>query len=99
MTFKELEFKKVKELLSPYMELKYMGECITGSLNGYTLFTYCGEHNMSVHYMTNFTNDWDYTICKSYFEVQHLLHKIKETFLEVKFPGYHNKLKRMQDDF
>lgn len=99
MTFKELELKKVKELLSPYMEFKYKDGWILGRLKSYTLFTYFNEHNMSVHFMADFnTLDWEYKVCKSYFDVLRMLPKIKETFLEIKYPGYHEKLKRIQDD-
>ena len=100
MTFKELEWKKVKELLSPYMEFKLKDTWITGSFNSYTLFTHFGK-NMSVHYISNINDldwDWTYQTCKSYFDVLRLLPKIKETFLELKHPGYHEKLKRIQDD-
>lgn len=105
MTFKELEWKKVKELLSPYMEFKLQDGWIIGSVNScmagncsYTLFTHFGK-NMSVHFMTDFnTFDWDYEVCMNYFDVLHMLPKIKETFLELKHPGYHEKLKRIQDD-
>lgn len=107
MTFKELEWKKVKDLLSPYMVFKNQGGWIIGYLNhhsvgnfNYTLFTYFYEHNMTVHFITDFNElTWDYEICKSYFDVLRLLPKVKETYLEVKFPGYHEKLKGIQDDF
>lgn len=104
MTFKELELKKVKELLNPYMEFKLQDGWLMGRLYGvgncsYTLFSYFGEHNMCVHFITDFnTLDWDYEKCKNYFDVLHLLPKLKETFLEIKHPGYHDKLKRIQDD-
>ena len=63
------------------------------------MFTYFSEHNMSVHFMTDFNSiDWDYKVCKNYFDVLRLLPKIKETFLEIKYPGYNAKLKRIQDD-
>lgn len=100
MTFKELELKKIKELLSPFMNFNLHGGWIIGSFKSYTLFTYFSEHNMSVHFMSYFnTLDWEYKVCKSYFDVLRMLPKIKETFLEIKFPGYHKKLKRIQDDF
>ena len=101
MTFKKLELKKVKELLSPYMEFKYKDGWILGRLNSFTMFTYFGEHNMCVHYFSDFIYppSWDYEICKNFSDVLHLLPKIKETFLEIKYPGYHAKLKRIQNDF
>ena len=100
MTFKELELKKVKELISPYMEFSNNCGWIRGSLNGFTLFSYFSEHNMSVHFMRDFNNnDWTFEVCKNYFDVLHLLPKIKDTFLEIKFPGYHDKLKRIKNDF
>ena len=100
MTFKELELKKVKELISPYMKFGLKDGWIRGSLNGFTLFSYFSEHNMSVHFMRDFiTFDWTYEECKNYFDVLRMLPKIKETFLEIKFPGYHDKLKRIQNDF
>lgn len=107
MTFKELEWKKVKDLLSPYMVFKYKDGWIIGKLNyhlsgqfSYTMFTYFGEHNMCVHFITDFNGlQWDYEVCKNYYDVLRLLPKIKETYLEVKFPGYHEKLKGIQDDF
>jgi len=99
MTFKELEWKKVKDLLSPYMEFSFSDVWIRGRLNGFTLFTYFGEHNMSVHFIIDFNKiDWDYEVCKNYYDVLRLLPKVKETYLELKFPGYHEKLKRIQDD-
>lgn len=103
MTFKELEWKKVRELVSPYVKWEYQNGWINGTLRRYTLFTYFCEHSMCVHYITDFSNpeegyDWDYETCTNYFEVVRLLPKIKETFLEVKHPGYHQKLKRIQDD-
>lgn len=99
MTFKELEWKKVKELISPYMVFHQHGGWITGTFNSYAMFTYFSEHNMSVHFMRDFNSlDWTYEVCKNYFDVLRLLPKIKETFLEIKFPGYHAKLKRIQDD-
>lgn len=99
MTFKELEWKKVKDLLSPYMEFSLQFGWINGRLKSYTLFTYFRDRNMCVHFITDFnTLDWDYEVCKNYFDVLRLLPKIKETFLEIKFPGYHDKLKRIQDD-
>lgn len=100
MTFKELELKKVIELLSPYMDITYRDGWVQGNLNEFTMFTYFGPHNMCVHHFANFLNpSWEYTECKSYFDVLRVLPKVKETYLEVKFPGYHNKLKRIQDDF
>lgn len=100
MTSKQLEWKKVKELLSPYMEFSLKDGWIRGSLKGFTLFSYFSEHNMSVHFIRDFnTLDWDYETCKNYFDVRRLLPKIKETFLEIKFSGYHYKLKRIQNDF
>lgn len=101
MTSKELELNKVKDLLSPYMEFKYKDGWVHGRLNNFTLFTYFGEHNMAVHYIIDFHNeklDWDYEPCKNFFDVNRLLPKIKETFLELKHPGYHAKLMRIQDD-
>lgn len=102
MTFKELEWKKVIELLSPYMDLKYNDGWVQGYLNEFTMFTYFGD-NMCVHYISDVNSegqyDWTYTECKNFFDVLRLVSKLKETFLEVKFPGYHNKLKRIQDDF
>ncbi len=100
MTFKELEWKKVKELLRPYMEFSNQGGWINGRLKGFTLFSYFSEHNMSVHFIADFnTLDWDYEVCKNYFDVLRLLPKLKDTLLEIKFPGYHNKLKGIQNDF
>jgi hypothetical protein len=105
MTFKELEWKKVKDLLSPYMEFKTQGGWIIGHLNhsisnyNYTMFTYFGEHIMGVNYIKDFNElGWDFEVCKNFFDVRRLLPKIKNTFLELKFPGYHEKLKRIQDD-
>lgn len=103
MTFKELEFKKIRELLTPYVEFKYQDGWFYGRLNGFTLFTYFGK-NMDVHYITDFSNprcryDWEYKTCNNYFDVLCLLPKIKETFLELKHPGYHIKLKEIQNDF
>lgn len=99
MTFKELEWKKVKELISPYMEFNLNSGWIIGRFKSFILFSYFSEHNMSVHFITDFnTLDWDYVVCKSYFDVRRLLPKLQETFLEIKFPGYHAKLKRIQDD-
>ena len=99
MTFKELELRKVKELLSPYMEFKLQDGRIIGSLKSYTLFSHFGR-NMTVYYISNFKYDyvWVYQTCKNYFDVLRLLPKIKETFMEIKHPGYHQKLKRIQDD-
>lgn len=99
MTFKQLEWKKVKELLSPYMEFSNNGGWINGCLNGYVMFSYFEEHNMSVHFIDFNNNDWTFEVCKNYFDVLHLLPKIKETFLEIKYLGYHDKLKRIQNDF
>lgn len=109
MTFKELEWKKIKELISPYVEFKLQDDLIIGRskcyTNGlskfhYTLFTYFSEHKMCVHFITDYNElTWDYEPCKNYFDVLRLLPKIKETFLEIKFPGYHDKLKRIQNDF
>lgn len=112
MTFKDLEWKKVKELLSPYMEFNCKDGWIIGTLKhnskeyfSYTLFTYFSTRSMTVHYITDFHSetkseqlDWEYEICRNYFDVLRLLPKIKETYLEIKFPGYHYKLKRIQDD-
>lgn len=105
MTSKEFELKKIKDLLSPYMEFKKHDGWILGRLNGFTLFTYFGEHNMAVHYIIDFHSEiqstrleWDYEVCSNFFDVRRLLPKIKETFLELKHPGYHYKLKRIQDD-
>lgn len=102
MTFKELEFKKIKALLTPYVEFIYLNGWIYGRLKGFTLFTYFGK-NMAVHYISDFSNpdvvySWDFETCNNYFDVVRLLPKIKETFLELKHPGYHQKLKRIQDD-
>ena len=103
MTFKELEWKKVKELISPFAE-NWMTSTfgVSAIFEGYVLFSYFGEHNMCVHYITEFSNegvrDWTYTVCKNYFDVLRLLPKIRDTFLEIKFPSYHEKLKRIQDD-
>lgn len=107
MTFKDLEWKKIKELLSPYVEFKLQDNSIIGSpkcsTNGpsklYTMFIYSGEHYMHVYFITDFNElTWTYEICNNYFDVLRLLPKIKETYLEIKFPGYHEKLKRIQDD-
>lgn len=105
MTSKELEWKKIKDLLSPYMEFKTHDGWVLGRLNGFTMFTYFGEHNMAVHFINDFHSemqgtrfDWDYEVCSNYYDVLRLLPKIKDTFLELKFPGYHEKLKRIQDD-
>ncbi len=100
MTFKELEWKKVKELLSPYMEFSNQSGWINGCFESFIMFSYFDEHNMSVHFIRDFnTLDWTFEVCKNYFDVLRLLPKIKETFLEIKFPGYHAKLKRIQNDF
>ena len=100
MTFKELEFKKVKELLTPFMDFKVQNGWLYGHLGDYTMFTYYYEHCMCVHFILDFEEqEWDYINCNNYFDVLRLLPKIKETFLEVKHPGYHQKLKRIQDDF
>lgn len=108
MTFKELEWKKVKELISPFTE-SWMTSTFGANalLDGYVLFTYFGGRNMYVHYISDFHSDvdgagqynWTFTECNNYFDVLRLVPKIKETFLEIKFPGYHNKLQRLQDDF
>lgn len=104
MTFKELEWKKVKELISPFAE-SWMTNTFSASamFYGYVLFSYFGNGNMCVHYISDFHSEvqynWTFTECKNYFDVLRLVPKLKETFLEVKFPGYHNKLKRIQDDF
>ena len=99
MTFKELEFKKLKELLTPFMDFKVQNGWLNGYLGDYTMFTYFYEHCMSVHFITDFEElEWDYVNCNNYFDVLRLLPKIKETYLEVKHPGYHQKLKRIQDD-
>lgn len=108
MTFKELELKKVKELINPFAD-SWMNSTFGASaiLDGYVIFSYIGQRNMSVHYISDFHSDvntegqyyWTYTECKNYFDVLRLVPKLKETFLEVKFTGYHNKLKRIQDDF
>lgn len=103
MTFKELEFKKIRALLTPYVEFKYQYGLLLGRLNGFTLFTYFGK-NMAVHYISDFNKpdavyDWDHETCNNYFDVLRLLPKIKETFLELKHPGYHIKLKEIQNDF
>ena len=99
MTFKELEWKKVKELISPYMEFSSNGGWVNGCFDGFIMFTYFGEHNMSVHFIDFNKHDWTFEVCKNYFDVLRLLPKVKETFLEIKFPGYHDKLKRIQNDF
>lgn len=100
MTSKQLEWKKVKELLRPYMEWSNQSSWINGCLKGFIMFTYFDEHNMGVHYIRDFNNlDWTFEVCKNYFDVRRLLPKIKETFLEIKFPGYHEKLKKIQNDF
>ena len=99
MTSKQLEWKKVKELLSPYMEFNNNGGWVNGCFDSYIMFTYFGEHNMSVHFIDFNNHDWTFEVCKNYFDVRRLLPKIKETFLEIKFPGYHDKLKRIQNDF
>lgn len=99
MTSKQLEWKKVKELLRPYMEFSNNCGWVNGCLNGYVMFSYFDEHNMSVHFIDFNNNDWTFEVCKNYFDVLRLLPKIKDTFLEVKFPGYHDKLKRIQNDF
>lgn len=100
MTSKQLEWKKVKELLKPYMEFQSTHGWINGCLKGFIMFSYFDEHNMSVHYIRDFNNlDWTFEVCKNYFDVRRLLPKIKETFLEIKFPGYHDKLKKIQNDF
>lgn len=104
MTFKELEWKKVKELISPFAE-SWMTNTFSASamFYGYVLFSYFGNGNICVHYISDFHSEgqynWTFTECKSYFDVLRLVPKLKETFLEVKFPGYHEKLKRIQDDF
>lgn len=109
MTFKELEWKKLKELISPYTESWMTSNFgISATFDGYVLFSYFGEHNLCVHYISNFNSDvdcrgkykydWTYTECKNFFDVLRLLPKLQETFLELKFPGYHAKLKRIQDD-
>ena len=104
MTFKELEFKKVKELISPYTKSWITSTSGTNALiDGYVLFTYFGRQNMGVYYISDFhikgQYNWIYTECNNYFDVLRLVPKIKETYLEIKFPGYHEKLKRIQDDF
>lgn len=104
MTFKELEWKKVKELLSPFVQWQTTSWAICGNFKEHVLFSYFGKHNMSVHFIRKFNGesailkyDWGYEICKNYFDVLRLIPKIKETYLEIKFPGYHEKLKRIQD--
>ena len=100
MTSKQLEWKKVKELLRPYMEWSNQSGWINGCFKGFIMFSYFDEHNMSVHYIRDFNNlNWTFEVCKNYFDVRRLLPKIKETFLEIKFPGYHEKLKEIQNDF
>ena len=107
MTFKEIEWKKVKELINTFDE-SWMTNTFGASaiFDGYVLFSYFGNGNMCVHYISDFHSeiqceqyDWTYTECKNYFDVLRLVPKLKETFLEIKFRGYHNKLKRIQDDF
>lgn len=105
MTFKNLEWKKVKELISPFVNWQTNSWAICGNFKEYVLFSYFGEHNMSVHFISKFNSEsaikkyvWNYEICRNYFDVLRLLPKIKETYLEIKFPGYHYKLKRIQDD-
>lgn len=105
MTFKELEWKKVKELISPFVKWQTHSWGICGNFKEHVLFSYFGKHNMSVHFIRNYNSesavrkyDWGFEICRNYFDVLRLLPKIKDTYLEIKFPGYHEKLKRIQDD-
>lgn len=64
MTFKELEWNKVKELLSPYMEFNCKDGWIIGTLKhnskeyfSYALFTYFSAQSMTVHYITAFHSE------------------------------------------
>lgn len=105
MTFKDLEWKKVKELISPFVNWQTNSLAICGNFKEHVLFSYFGEHNMCVQYIAKYNNesaikkyDWEYEICRNYFDVLRLVPKIKETYLEIKFSGYHEKLKRIQDD-
>lgn len=58
MTFKELEWKKVKELISPFAE-SWMTNTFSASamFYGYVLFSYFGNGNMCVHYISDFHTD------------------------------------------
>ena len=102
MTFEET-LKEIKKLVEPYFELRHNDGYYYGTYKSYTLIVVCGSTEMSVHYVTYDNNgspcNWTYDRCHSIEDVKKSLPKMIDTFMELKHPDYHKKLKDISHDF
>ena len=102
MTFDET-LKELNEIVSQYFELQYHDGYYYGEYKSYTLMVVCSPTEMSVHYVDYDKNgcpvNWTYDRCHTIAEVKQSLPKMIDTFMELKYPNYHKKLKELNDDF
>ena len=102
MTFEET-LKELNEIVSPYFELKLNNGCYSGEYKSYTLMLVCSPTEMSVHYVYydkyGSPVNWTYDRCHTIAEVKKSLPKMIDTFMELKYPNYHKKLKEINYDF